>query len=142
MRLYTVLLTTLVRNIEKRNVEDDGRFQRGVNKMMDGQLWYPLHSPKICREFREFYQAYDSEGVLDTKTRELVVLALASTFRCADCTEKHIQNAFEAGATEAEVSETVRLASIDGVGDMALLGGDSFRRPQNECVDPHGAISI
>jgi AhpD family alkylhydroperoxidase len=137
-----VLLTTLARRIEKRNVEDKDRVKRGGKKMIDSQLWYPLHSPKICKEFREFYQAYDSEGVLDKKTRELVVLALASTFRCADCTEKHIQNAFEAGATEAEVSETVRLASIDGVGDKALLGGDSFGRPQNECVDSHGTISI
>ncbi len=110
--------------------------------MTDEQLWYPLHSPKICREFRDFYQAYDGEGVLDRRTRELIVLALASTFRCADCTEKHIQGAFEAGATEAEISETVRLASVDGVGDAALLGVDRVGRPQNGCVDPHGAISI
>jgi len=90
--------------------------------MMDRQLWYPLHSPKICREFRDFYQSTDGQGVLDRRTRELIALALASTFRCADCTEEHIRSAFEAGATEAEVSETVHLASVDGAGDTALLG--------------------
>ena len=109
--------------------------------MNEEQLWYPLHSPKICKEFRDFYQACDGEGVLDRRTRELIVLALASTFRCADCTEEHIQGAFEAGATEAEVAETVQLASVDGVGDAALLDGDRYRQPQNKCADPHGAIS-
>ena len=95
--------------------------------MNDRQLWYPLHSPEICKECREFYQPNDGSGVLDRKTKELIVLALASTFRCADCTEEHIRSAFEAGATEAEVSETVHLASIYGVGDAALLGQDCSR---------------
>ena len=38
-------------------------------------------------------------------------------FRCATCTEKHIEKAFNAGASRKEVAETVLIASVEGAGD-------------------------
>ena len=84
-------------------------------------LLYPLHTPEICEKFRTFYDKGDTLEVLDSKTRELIVLALASTFRCARCTEKHIERAFDAGASKKEVAETVLIASVEGAGDAAVL---------------------
>lgn len=85
-------------------------------------LLFPLHSPEICEKFQEFYNNGTTLDVLDEKTRELIVLALASAFRCATCTEKHIEKAFSAGASKSEVAETVLIASVEGAGDDAILG--------------------
>ena len=85
-------------------------------------LLYPLHSPEICEKFQAFYEKGTTLDVLDDKTRELIVLALASAFRCATCTEKHIEKAFDAGASRKEVAETVLIASVEGAGDDTILG--------------------
>lgn len=54
--------------------------------------------------------------VLDTKTKELIRLAVASVFRCKHCTEHHIKDALSAGATKQEVSEAILLSSLQSAG--------------------------
>jgi AhpD family alkylhydroperoxidase len=54
--------------------------------------------------------------VLNTKTRELLMLALASAFRCPHCTEAHIKAAIEAGVTKEEITEALLIAAVEGAG--------------------------
>ena len=78
--------------------------------------WYTRHSPEIGSKFQEFYQACNEKGVLDKRTKELLMLALACVFRCPHCTEEHIQRALDVGATKAEVTEALLIASVEGAG--------------------------
>ncbi|MFZ0034424.1 MAG: carboxymuconolactone decarboxylase family protein, partial [Sedimentisphaerales bacterium] len=78
--------------------------------------WYILHSPEIGRPFQDFYDACNKKGVLDSKTRELLMLSLASAFRCPHSTESHIKAALEAGASKEEITESLLIAAVEGAG--------------------------
>lgn len=75
--------------------------------------WYVLHAPEIGTKYDEFYKMCCKEGVLDKKTKELLLLAVASVFRCSNCIEKHMEGAFEAGATKEEITETLLIAVVE-----------------------------
>jgi AhpD family alkylhydroperoxidase len=78
--------------------------------------WYVLKSPELGRPFHDFYEACKNKGVLDKKTKELLMLALASAFRCSHCTESHIQAALEAGASKEEITEALLIAAVEAAG--------------------------
>ncbi|MGD0597033.1 MAG: carboxymuconolactone decarboxylase family protein [Sedimentisphaerales bacterium] len=78
--------------------------------------WYVLNSPEIGQPFQDFYDAVTKGGVLDTKTRELLMLSLASAFRCPHCTEAHIQAALEAGVSREEITEALLIAAVEAAG--------------------------
>jgi AhpD family alkylhydroperoxidase len=78
--------------------------------------WYVLNCPEIGQPFKDFHDAVDKGGVLDRKTRELLMLSLSCAFRCANCTESHIKAAFEAGATKEEINEALLITAFEAAG--------------------------
>ena len=98
--------------------------------------WYVLHAPEIGNKFEEFYKICNEGGVLDKKTKELLMLTAASVLRCPDSVEKHLEGAFEAGATKAEITETLLITAVEA-GNTRLtwaeqiyskyLGGNSHK---------------
>ena len=78
--------------------------------------WYIKQSPQIGKLFQEFYAACNEKGVLDSKTRELLMCALACVLRCPSCTESHIEKALKSGASKAEVAEALLIAAVEGAG--------------------------
>ena len=78
--------------------------------------WYVLNSPEIGQPFQDFHDAVAKGGVLDIKTRELLMLSLASAFRCHNCTESHIKAALEAGATKEEITEALLITAVEAAG--------------------------
>jgi AhpD family alkylhydroperoxidase len=91
------------------------------------KAWYLENSPSIGTAFAQFNQACNHEGVLDNKTRELLMTALACVFRCPHCTESHIVKALEAGATKQEVTEALLIASLEAAGTSWRGSGPSSR---------------
>ncbi len=71
---------------------------------------------KLGKTHPKMLQAYGaleaaSEGdALDEKTRELIAIAVAITTRCDGCIGVHVQAARKAGATEAELAQTLATA--------------------------------
>jgi len=78
--------------------------------------WYVLNSPEIGQPFQDFYDACTKGGVLDKKTRELLMLSLASAFRCPHCTETHIKAALDAGASKEEITEALLITAVEAAG--------------------------
>jgi AhpD family alkylhydroperoxidase len=76
--------------------------------------WYVLHSPECGKAFENFYQRCHGQGVLDRKTKALLILALTSVCRCESCTEEHLQRASDAGATKEEITEALLIAAAEG----------------------------
>lgn len=95
--------------------------------MADVQPWYVQQSPDIGGAFRDFYEAANEKGVLDKKTKELLMVALACAFRCPHCTETHIKGALEAGASKQEVSEALLIAAVEGAGTQLAWAKHIFR---------------
>ena len=88
--------------------------------------WFILNSPELGSPLHQFYKACREEGVLDKKTKELLMVALACVFRCPHCTEEHIKGAFEAGATKEEITETLLIAAVEGAGTQLAWNKETF----------------
>ncbi|CAE6870191.1 hypothetical protein R69658_08109 [Paraburkholderia aspalathi] len=80
-----------------------GKLKRSSNLIGDT-------NPGILQAYRDLTAAQGSNGALDTKTRELIALAVAVTTRCDGCISAHAAAAVHAGATRAEVSDALGTA--------------------------------
>jgi len=74
--------------------------------------WYMLHSPEIGHAFQDFADVCHGDGVLDRKTKALLMLAVASFLQRDDCIEDQLRRALEAGATKAEITETLLITAF------------------------------
>jgi len=90
--------------------------------------WYVLNSPEIGKPYHDFYEACTKGAVLDAKTRELLLLALTSVFRCPHCTESHIKSALEAGCTKEEITEAILIAAVAGAGTQLYWAKDIYQK--------------
>ncbi len=62
--------------------------------------------------FWEFNQAaFDDDGVIPKKYKELIALAVGLTTQCGYCLEVHGQAAREAGASDQELAEVAYIAA-------------------------------
>ena len=78
--------------------------------------WFVLKSPELGKPFYEFYKACREKSILDKKTKELLMLALASVSHCHVSMGEHIKAALEAGASKEEITEALLIAVIEGAG--------------------------
>jgi AhpD family alkylhydroperoxidase len=90
--------------------------------------WYVEQSPEIGGAFQEFYQKCKDKSCLEDKTRELLMLALACSFRCPHCTEEHIKKALEVGASKGEVAETLLITAVEGAGTQLYWAKDVYEK--------------
>lgn len=66
-------------------------------------------NPELSRAVMSLPNA-GSKDALDSKTKELISLAVAATTRCDGCIAFHTEGAIKAGATRQEVLETLAVA--------------------------------
>lgn len=76
--------------------------------------------------FANLHKAATAGGVLDTKTKELIALAIAVAIRCDSCIAYHVRDALKAGAARAEVLEALGVAMMMGGGPAAMYACDAF----------------
>jgi len=88
--------------------------------------WYALRSPELGGPFEDFYEACKEKGVLDQKTKELLMTALACVFRCSHCTEEHIKGALDAGASKEEITEALLIAAVEAAGTQLAWQKDLY----------------
>jgi AhpD family alkylhydroperoxidase len=88
--------------------------------------WYALRSPELGGPFEDFYEACKEKGVLDQKTKELLMAALACAFRCPHSTEAHIKGALEAGASKEEVTEALLITALEAAGTQLAWQKDLY----------------
>lgn len=72
--------------------------------------------PEVYEGFKELHSAAFRDGALDRKTKELIALAMAVNAHCDGCMASHARGAARAGATEAEVAETLGVC-------LQMMGG-------------------
>ncbi len=64
---------------------------------------------------------------IDTKTKELMALAIGIAVHCDGCVAYHTRMAHHHGASREEVAETVALVVYMGGGPAAVYGADALR---------------
>jgi AhpD family alkylhydroperoxidase len=77
-------------------------------------------APDVMKGFSVMAQAALKANALDTRTKELIALAIGVAIRCDDCIGFHIKAALEQGATKDEVMETLGLAVYMGAGPSVM----------------------
>jgi len=72
--------------------------------------------PDVMAAFEKFHQSAVATRALDTKTKELMALAISVTHGCDDCIAHHVHDAIDAGATRDEITDTLGVAVLMGGG--------------------------
>jgi len=88
---------------------DDGKQLRKLREL----------KPDLFKSFVEFDAKVFEPGALDVKTKELIAVATAHITQCVYCIDAHTKRAKKAGATDAEIAESIFVA-------MALRAGGSW----------------
>ena len=76
--------------------------------------------PQVMDAFGALHRAGVSAGALDSKTKELIALAIAVVARCDGCIAFHTNDALEAGATKAEIGDALGVAILMGGGPSVM----------------------
>ena len=82
--------------------------------------------PEQSRGFGQLAQAAIAPGVLDSKTKELIALAIGIAARCDGCLAFHAKAARKYGATREEVVETIGVAVYMGGGPSMIYGAEAL----------------
>src|ERR1043166_9980548 len=75
--------------------------------------------PELFKAFAEFDAKVFEDGALNVKTKELIAVATAHITQCPYCIDVHTKRAKKAGASDAEIAESIFVA-------MALRAGGSW----------------
>ena len=77
-------------------------------------------TPEVMKGFSALAQAALKADALDTRTKELIALAIAVATRCDGCVAFHAESALKQGASRQEVLETMGMAIYMGAGPSVM----------------------
>lgn len=82
--------------------------------------------PDVLKGFSQMAQAALKSNALDTKTKELIALAISVAIRCDACVTFHAKAAVKAGASDAEIAEAMGLAVYMGAGPSVMYAAQAL----------------
>lgn len=82
--------------------------------------------PDVYAGFAQLHKGAFADGVLPTKTKELIALAIAVTEQCDGCIASHARGAVRAGATRAEAAEAIGVTFLMAGGPATIYGPRAF----------------
>lgn len=82
--------------------------------------------PDVYAGFRELHHAAFAAGDLDTKTKELIALAIGVTEQCDGCIASHAQAAVRAGASKQEAAEAIGVTFLMKGGPATIYGPRAY----------------
>jgi AhpD family alkylhydroperoxidase len=92
----------------------------------------PLHRelrreiPEVYKGFGELHHAAFEAGALDTKTKELIALAIGVVEGCDGCIASHAEAAARAGATREEAAEAIGVTFLMKGGPATIYGPRAY----------------
>ncbi|ABE38500.1 carboxymuconolactone decarboxylase family protein [Rhodopseudomonas pseudopalustris] len=82
-------------------------------------------APDVMKGFSAIAQAALKANALDTKTKELIALAISVATRCDGCIGFHAEAAVKHGATRDEIMETMGMAIYMGAGPSVMYAAQA-----------------
>jgi AhpD family alkylhydroperoxidase len=96
---------------------------RSLSKLTAG---YAKEAPEVATSFSGIAKAAINAGALESKTKELMALAIGIAARCDGCIGFHTQAAINYGATREEIVETISVAVYMGGGPSYVYGAQAL----------------
>ena len=84
-------------------------------------------TPEVMKAFSSMAQNALAPKALDTKTKELIALAIGVAVKCDDCIAFHAKAAVEQGASDEEVLETLGMAIYMGAGPSVMYASHALQ---------------
>jgi selenide,water dikinase len=84
--------------------------------------------PAAGDAFQAYMAAVNAPGAIDLKNKKLIALALSVVTKCEPCVKINTQAAREAGATDAEIAESVALGIAFGGAPTAMFYNQTRQR--------------
>lgn len=82
--------------------------------------------PDVYRGFGELSNAAFADGALNTRTKELIALAIGVVEGCDGCMASHAQAAARAGATKQEAAEAIGVTFLMHGGPATIHGARAY----------------
>lgn len=82
--------------------------------------------PETMKAFTALHKASTADGVLPSKTKELIALGIAISVRCDGCIAYHVNDSLQAGASSEEILETIGVAVLMGGGPSVVYGCEAM----------------
>lgn len=82
-------------------------------------------APEVMKGFSAIARAALEPKALDTKTKELIALAIGVATRCDACIAFHAEAAVRQGASREEVMETLGMAIYMGAGPSVMYAAQA-----------------
>ena len=102
-------------------------FVKRASEVVQGMAALHVAAPDAIKGFNALGAAATKTQSLDTRTKELMALAIGIAMRCDGCIAFHTKMARRAEATREQVVETIALAIYMGGGPAAVFGGEALR---------------
>lgn len=104
-------------------IKDYSKHYNDLTKLM-GELESKI--PATISGFNSLHKASTADGMLSSKTKELIALGIAITLRCDGCIAFHVHDALKSGASSEEVVETIGVAILMGGGPAPMYGCEAL----------------
>ena len=104
-----------------------GKFTEKADEVVSGITLIREGAPEAMKAFAGLSIAATAPKALDSKTKELIALAVGIAVHCDGCVAYHTRSAWKHGASRQEVAETVATAIYMGGGPAAVYGADALR---------------
>jgi AhpD family alkylhydroperoxidase len=99
----------------------------GLIAGMNGAVRDLRHAhPDVMKSFADMSRAAHAGPALDAATKELIALAISVATRCEPCIAYHAEGAAKAGATEAQIAETLAMAVYMGAGPSVMYAAKAL----------------
>lgn len=97
--------------------------------------------PEVTKGFSAMAHAATRAGALDTKTKELLALALGVAAHCDACIGFHVQALIRLGTSRAELEEALGMAVYMGGGPSLMYAADALSAYEQLSAAPASAIA-
>lgn len=78
--------------------------------------------PDVAKALKQLHDEATKDGALDTKTKELILVAIAVALKCEYCLWNHVPMAAKLGASRQEILEATGAAILMAGGPGAAYG--------------------
>ena len=95
-------------------------------ELSDALATYRQATPDVASAFSGLAKSATKPGAVDSKTKELIALAIGIAGRCDGCIGFHTEAAIRLGATRDEVVETIAVATYMGGGPSFVYGAQAL----------------
>ena len=102
------------------------RFTQAADEVAAGIGLIRENAPDAAKAFGSLAVAATASRSLDSKTKELMALAISIVVGCEGCIAYHVHDAIQAGATRSELLETVGVGLFMGGGPGSIYAAHAL----------------